>query len=72
MLTVTLRSLEKEGFISRKIYAEVPPRFEYTLTELGSILLVQLQLLSRFTAENLNLVASSREDHKIKMLSNAK
>ena len=51
---------------------KVPPRFEYTLTELGSILLVQLHLLSRFTAENLNLVAYSPDDHKIEMLSNAK
>lgn len=72
MLTVTLRSLEEDGFISRKIYAEVPPRVEYTLTDLGSSLLVQLKSLSRWAAENLNLVASSREDHKMKMLSNTK
>jgi len=51
---------------------KVPPRFEHTLTELGSILLVQLQLLSRWEAENLNLVAYSPEDHKIEMLSTAK
>ncbi len=72
MLTVTLRSLEEDGFISRKIYAEVPPRVEYALTELGSSLLIQLQSLSRWASDNLNQVASSREDHKIKMLSNGK
>ena len=35
MLTKTLRAMEKDGFVTRTVYAEVPPKVEYRLTELG-------------------------------------
>jgi len=38
-LTKTLRGLERDGLITRKVFAEVPPRVEYTITALGSELL---------------------------------
>jgi len=38
VLTQNLRAMEENGLLTRKIYAEVPPRVEYTLTEVGKSL----------------------------------
>lgn len=38
VLTAQLRSMEESGLLTRTVYAEVPPRVEYTLTELGESL----------------------------------
>ncbi|MCE8021496.1 helix-turn-helix transcriptional regulator [Halomonas sp. MCCC 1A11036] len=45
MLSRTLKQLERDGFITRTLYPEVPPRVEYTLTPLGRSFLEPMQQL---------------------------
>lgn len=64
MLTVTLRSMEADGIISRKVYAEVPPRVEYELTQLGVSLLPHLQTLVQWAEDNIDTIVASRKNYK--------
>jgi DNA-binding HxlR family transcriptional regulator len=48
MLTQQLRELEDDGIISRKIYAEIPPKVEYTLTEFGLTLSPVIQTMAKW------------------------
>ena len=61
MLTVTLRTLEADGLISRKVYAEVPPRVEYRLTELGESLMPRVQMLVDWALEHMSEIMKHRE-----------
>ena len=51
VLTSNLRSMEEDGLVSRKVYAEVPPKVEYTLTETGSSLKPVLDALNSWGTE---------------------
>ena len=67
MLTVTLRSLEADGIITRTIYTEIPPRVEYGLTPLGESLLKQLLHLARWAEENFEAIVKARKKHQKKV-----
>jgi len=58
MLTQTLRSLERDGFVTRTAYPVVPPHVEYELTELGRSLQNPLRMLERWAIENMDTVVS--------------
>lgn len=60
MLTVTLRQLERDGLISRKVHATVPPRVDYTLTDLGCTLLGTIQALVTWTETHQQEIAAAR------------
>ena len=61
MLTRTLRSLEGDGLVSRKVYPSVPPQVEYSLTPLGQSLALPLIELSTWVLENMDAIQSHRE-----------
>ncbi len=50
VLTAQLRDMEEKGLLTRKVYAEVPPRVEYTLTETGYSLKPILKAMSAWGA----------------------
>lgn len=51
MLSLQLKQLEKDGIVGRKVYAEVPPRVEYFLTEHGKTLIPMLQEMAKWGRE---------------------
>jgi len=61
MLTRTLRELERDGLVTREVFAEVPPRVEYEVTPLGHTLLPHVIALARWAVEHRDDVESSRE-----------
>lgn len=60
MLTVTLRTLEEDGLVERKVYAEVPPRVEYSLTPRALTLLPLVDRLIEWAAENMEGIMADR------------
>ena len=61
MLTQTLRSLERDGFVTRTAYPVVPPHVEYELTALGRSLQEPLRTLERWAVEHMDSVAVQQD-----------
>ena len=63
-LTQTLRALERDGLIARHVYAEVPPRVEYSLTPRGWSLTGTLMAMYEWATEHLHSVDAARVAHE--------
>lgn len=64
VLSSTLRTLEADGFISRKVYAVVPPKVEYRLTEVGESLLPLIRQLTEWAQTNMKRVMEHRMNYE--------
>lgn len=63
-LTQTLRILEEDGFIHRQVYAEVPPRVEYSLTPRALSFLPLVGNMTKWAKENMEDIMRDREAYK--------
>src|SRR4051794_6971162 len=61
VLTETLRRLERDGLVTRRTYAEAPPRVEYGLTEAGRGLIEPIDALGRWTERYADVVVEAQE-----------
>ena len=60
MLTLTLRGLERDGLVSRKVFDTVPPKVEYALTDLGRSLQEPVMSLGRWAISNRDEILAAR------------
>jgi len=60
MLTQTLRALERDGLATRTVFAQVPPRVEYELTEMGRTLLIPLGAIADWATGHMDNVRAAR------------
>lgn len=64
VLSSTLRTLEADGLIDRKVYAVMPPKVEYRLTEVGKSLLPIIQQLTEWAQTNMKKVLTRRKEYE--------
>lgn len=66
MLTLTLRGLERDGFVTRTIFPTIPPRVDYELTAMGRDLLAPVTALSDWARNNQDRIKKARERFDLK------
>lgn len=62
ILSTTLKTLEADGLVERKVYAEVPPKVEYSLTETGLSLVPIILELTAWAQQNMKSIINHREN----------
>lgn len=60
MLALTLRGLERDGFVTRTVYSTKPPSVEYALTDLGRDMVVPVRMLGMWVANNLDRIEDAQ------------
>lgn len=63
VLSTTLKTLEADGLITRKVYAQVPPKVEYSLTDIGRSLIPLIMQLTEWAQKNMKKVISHRMEY---------
>ncbi|WP_040524986.1 winged helix-turn-helix transcriptional regulator [Gordonia effusa] len=63
MLSVTLQSLERDGFVNRDVLQSIPPKVEYSLTERGALVADQLHVLIELVEGQVDDVAQARRTY---------
>jgi len=62
MLTLTLRGLERDGFVTRTVYPTIPPRVDYELTKLGHSLKQPVTALGMWAIDHLDTIRQAQRD----------
>ena len=60
MLTLTVRGLERDGFLKRTVFPTIPPRVDYELTPLGRSLLQPIQQLGMWATNNVDVIEDAQ------------
>ncbi|MHA7270112.1 winged helix-turn-helix transcriptional regulator [Arthrobacter sp. HLT1-20] len=66
MLTQTLRNLERDGLVTRTMYAQIPPRVEYQLTDAGTSLQGPMKALEDWTKAHMPTIMAARNQYDVR------
>ena len=66
MLTQTLRGMERDGLVNRKVYPTIPPKVEYSLTTLGRSLIGILEKIRSWAENNIEQIFYAQEQYDAK------
>ena len=70
MLTLTLRSMERDGLVTRTVTPSIPPRVDYELTSIGRSLAGPVKILGQWAVENLASIAAAQASYDAASQSN--